>query len=908
MHCWRPTPTLIGSRSRVTSSRASSTCSSASGPWSCWTRLTRAYGGKGAGEFVQSVNRINPQVVIELSATPNHNISNLLVDISGVDLKKEQMIKLPVEVTAGEGEWRDTLGRAHDKLQDLTAAAELLQADKSRYVRPIAVVRVERTGKDQRDAGRIHAEDVRDHLVDHLGEAPEAVRVKSAADDEIAGEDLLSEYSQVRWIITKAALMEGWDCPFAYVLVMLDNTSSKTAITQLMGRVMRQPHARRTEIPDLDKSYVFCWQTAVDEAVTQVKAGLEREGMTGLGHDVVGSDAVDVEIQTIRRRKQFRQRDIFLPKVLHRQRDEWCDLSYQRHILPCVAWDKIMPPSAIPERQTSSGVYERTASVDVGRDDASAETSVVLEVDPTIIFNWMVRQLTDIIPNAWQAARIVKQFLESLSASGLSEEAIYVQRRELMILLRDHVIDEIERHAEKAFKKKLCDGEIRFDLEASEPNFKMHEHFELPVSAKDHSLQRAGNPVQKSLFDPVFDSEFDSNLEKNFAFYVDQQEAIQWWHRVAVRQQHEYYLRGWKQDRIWPDFVAMAEPGDGQVRLLVVETKGGHLKDNPGHHLQDEGLRDPGGRPQSRRHYRVWRGQHRRRTGQRPLQDRVPRGELRRGDGVSNQGGAMELAPDSILLTDRVAVVTGGGRGIGAATAVALARFGADVAFFDKESILVPGVAEQVEATGRRCVSEVLDGRDDDAVAAFMKRVHDELGPIDVLVNNAGGTFQARFSDVSARGEHTLIRENFSTVTNCVRHGIDLMSDGGSIINLTSVEAFHAAPRYGVYAAMKAAVQQFSKTLAVEYGHRGIRVNCVAPDMMHTPGDAVLAEQASSLEEDLYFATPLRRTGVADECAAVIVFLASDMASFVNGATILVDGGTVAAGNWKTRLDGTFAL
>ena len=267
----------------------------------------------------------------------------------------------------------------------------------------------------------------------------------------------------------------------------------------------------------------------------------------------------------------------------------------------------------------------------------------------------------------------------------------------------------------------------------------------------------------------------------------------------------------------------------------------------------------------------------------------------------------MALAPDSILLTDRVAVVTGAARGIGAATALALARFGADVAVFDKDPTLLPDVVQQVESAGRRCLSDVLDARDDDPVAAFMQRARDELGPIDVLVNNAGGTFRARFDDTSPKGEHTLIRENFSTVTNCVRHGIPLMSDGGAIINVTSVEAYHAAPMFGVYAAMKAAVEQFTKTLALEYGHRGIRVNCVAPDMMPTPGDEVLAEQSSSLMDGL-FPTPLRRKGHAEECASVIVFLASDMASFVTGESILVDGGTVAAGSWKTRFDGSFGL
>ena len=267
----------------------------------------------------------------------------------------------------------------------------------------------------------------------------------------------------------------------------------------------------------------------------------------------------------------------------------------------------------------------------------------------------------------------------------------------------------------------------------------------------------------------------------------------------------------------------------------------------------------------------------------------------------------MELSPESILLTDRVAVVTGAARGIGAAAAVALARFGADVAVFDMNPEPLPEVAARVEAQGRRCLAETLDGRDGDAVAAFMGRAGERLGAIDVLVNNAGGGFWSLFEAVSPKGEAALIRENFGTVANCVRHGVPLMSDGGSIVNVTSVEAYHAAPGFAVYAAMKAAVQQFTQSLALELGGRGIRVNCVAPDMIETPGDAGLAEASGALIDGMH-PTPLRRTASPEECAAVIVFLASDMAGFVTGASIPVDGGTVAAGGWKVRIDGTFGL
>jgi len=540
----------------------------------------KAYGNKGADEFVAAVNRLNPRLVVELSATPSPRVSNLLVDVSGVDLKKEEMIKLPVEVSSLDNAgWKDTLALAHDKLEELAREAASLEGSEGRYIRPIAVVRVERTGKDQRDAGHIHAEDARDYLVGQLGVPPDAVRVKSAADDEIAGEDLMSGLSPVRWIITRAALMEGWDCPFAYVLVMLDATRSERALTQLMGRVMRQPHARRTGRDALDRCYVFCWQTAVDTALRQVKNGLEREGLTGLADDVIGRGAARTRRVTVRRREPFRDRDLFLPKVLHRDlRGGWRDLDFQRHILSAIEWGRIEAPAQPELEGVSGGPSVTTASYDLDGAPAGIR-SEALDVDAAPTIEWFTRQLTDLVPNPWQAARIAGDLLDELRAHGFDDAGIYAQRRSQVFNLREHIQDQIGRLAERVFQDKLESGAIRFNLEPSEPNFRVADDYERDVAADDHSLEYAGQGIQKSLFDPPLERDFNS-LEKDFAFHIDREDAIQWWHRIIERQRHEYYLRGWQQDRIYPDFVAMSGEPDGTQRLLVVDTKGRHLEGN----------------------------------------------------------------------------------------------------------------------------------------------------------------------------------------------------------------------------------------------------------------------------------------------------------------------------------------
>ena len=543
----------------------------------------KAYGAKkreANQEFVQSVNRLDPSLVIELSATPNRGISNLLVDVTGMELKNEEMIKLPVQVTSfTNADWQHTLAQAHEELERLTDEAQSLETSEGRYIRPIAVVRVERTGKDQRDGERVHAEDVREYLVQNLGVFAEAVAVKSAELDELSGVDLLSGFSPVRWIVTKAALMEGWDCPFAYLLVMLDNTRAQRAITQLVGRVMRQPHARRTGRERLDQCYVYCWNTDVGVAVSQVKQGLEQEGLTGLG-DMVISDASDFRRISMRRREKFRNTDIFLPLVLHKDGAEWRELDYQRHILSGVDWGAIDAPDT--QRSFPDRARRQSATVDVGDAPPVYHAERELYIDKPVKIEWFARRLADVVPNPWQAARMTQQLLDLLRAEGDTDCEIHDRRSYLAFALRDYVTDEIEKQAERVFRAKLGNGEVRFDLETSRPNFRMVESYEIPITGDAGLLARHdGRPVQLSLFEPVYTRHFDSNLERNFARYLDEQRALKWWHRVAVRQRGDYYLRGWKRDRIWPDFVAMGGETAGKPHVLVFETKGEHLRNNP---------------------------------------------------------------------------------------------------------------------------------------------------------------------------------------------------------------------------------------------------------------------------------------------------------------------------------------
>jgi 3-oxoacyl-[acyl-carrier protein] reductase len=259
--------------------------------------------------------------------------------------------------------------------------------------------------------------------------------------------------------------------------------------------------------------------------------------------------------------------------------------------------------------------------------------------------------------------------------------------------------------------------------------------------------------------------------------------------------------------------------------------------------------------------------------------------------------GAMAFSPDSVLLTERVAVITGAAAGIGRAIALAFARFGADLALCDRNAAGLEATAGEVRELGRRAFAAVLDVRDAALVKEFFDRAAAELGGIDILVNNAGGGFQAAFLDVNEKGQEALVRENFGSVASCIRAAVPLMpARGGAIINVTSIEAHRAGPGFAIYSAMKAAVANLTRSLALELGMRRIRVNCIAPDVIPTPGIGAVAVK-----------TPLPRAGHVDDVAAAAVYLAAEaMSGFVTGTTLHVDGGNHAAGGWRRRDDGSF--
>jgi NAD(P)-dependent dehydrogenase (short-subunit alcohol dehydrogenase family) len=257
------------------------------------------------------------------------------------------------------------------------------------------------------------------------------------------------------------------------------------------------------------------------------------------------------------------------------------------------------------------------------------------------------------------------------------------------------------------------------------------------------------------------------------------------------------------------------------------------------------------------------------------------------------------MDPSSASLAGRTVLITGAGAGIGRGIALAMARFGAHVAALDLNPDTARRTAEDIADTGGEALALPGDARDPDAVGHALEVAAAHFGPVDVLVNNAGGTFPAEFLDSAPKGWQALWRANLESVlhgTQQFARRLVAARRGGSVINVVSIEGVRAAPLYAAYAAAKAGAISVTRTLALELAPHGIRVNAIAPDICLTEGlEALVPAAERGRWADI---VPLGRAAEPDDIAGPAVFLASDLSRYVTGVTLHVDGGTQAASGW----------
>ena len=545
----------------------------------------RAYGEQARN----TVNNFNPSFILELSATPPPD-SNELVKITGRELHEEEMIKLDIHLTNKTSvDWKDTMLASFEKRKELESLAKEYEQNTGQYIRPICLIQVENTGKEQLQKGTIHAEHVKEYLIKQCNVPESHIAIKSSEKDDIEGIDLFSPAENIRFIITKQALQEGWDCSFAYVLTILTNPQSATGITQLVGRILRQPFAVKTKLRELDECYIYTFKPNASKLVREIKAGLESEGLGDLAGRLITDEGETGESNLKERETSYRSEfkkfegKIYLPKFVIQEKESWRDIIFETDILQGIGWDKV-DISEIAEKTLSSKQHreqELTFGLSKEEKDLLEETGRqerkgTLEIDES----FLARQLADVVPNPWIAFELGQKAMQLLTKK-YDKEMLSANFVFIIEELKKILDKEKNRLAEQVFKSLLDTKKLCFFLLKEEGHHLLPKHIHVK-SNKPLYNETTNTPIQRSLFDYVPEEDFENNnLEKSVAIYLDTQEQLLWWYRNRARK--DFRIQGWQRNKIYPDFIAAKKSKtekNNYDAVYVLETKGNHLQ-NP---------------------------------------------------------------------------------------------------------------------------------------------------------------------------------------------------------------------------------------------------------------------------------------------------------------------------------------
>lgn len=495
------------------------------------------------------LNGLSPSFVIEYTATPRSE-SNILVEIHSSELKKENMVKLPL-VLESSLEWQDVIIKGVLKRDELE---KLAKKEKGKKIRPIVLLQAV---QEKEDKGKITVGRIKEFLLNETkGRVKEEeIAIKTSKENELEGVDLFDEACKVKYIITVNALAEGWDCSFAYILISVANIGSRIAVEQIIGRIMRLPFAKRLSNEDLNRSYVFASARKFDEAAEEIIAGLESNGYSR--HDVVNfKDSRKAYAFEVSRKIN----EDFVVPILAYGKEE---LSFE---------DLIGKDFKLSEQDTKLDFkifYDNSgrAIIDIKEGDEwfrGKQTYLKLtyedkNISKLDLVQWLDRQLRFAMIDKDDKMKFLNKVIDETKGYTLSE--LSVNRYPLLEKLRKKIDEILVGYAKKNFDADIKSGKIgvaRFEKfpEIITLSKEMPQEFDKNYYSKIDKL----NTEEKAFLERL-----DLNTLPNIKFWIRNREK-----------QDPFYLQGWQRNKFYPDFVALTQNDN----ILVLEWKGEHLLTN----------------------------------------------------------------------------------------------------------------------------------------------------------------------------------------------------------------------------------------------------------------------------------------------------------------------------------------
>lgn len=531
-----------------------------------------------------TIDNLNPEMILGFSATPKKGM-NIISRVSGLELKEEEMIKLDMHIIPppnDNNDWKEMLRRIKEHREHLEDAAMHYQKESGRYIRPMALIQAERTGKEQRGKKEVHALDVKEYLIE-LGVNADQIAIKSSSQNDIEDLNLLSRDVEIRYIITKEALKEGWDNPFAYILGIIPNAQSSSSMTQLVGRILRQPYVQKTGIPELDESYVYFCKGEVSEVLKHVEAGLKSEGL----EDIVGNVATDEGTPTPRPRKRVKikpefadkEEQFYLPVWLVKENGHHRRFSYARDIKTKLDFESIRLTDETIEKIGGSLSEQHTETDDYvvtitdTNSIAHQKRDMAMEIRENISYTYATRRLTEVIENPFLARRKAEEFIAVL-IDNLGEERVAEHFGYIVSEFVAYLSDQKAAQEKAIFDTMRAEGKLLLVIiDENTRGCKIPESDEIEVG-------RFPNPYRHYLYEDLDLGSLNS-LERRVGDIIDRQEKVLWWVRNKTGKEW-YAIQGWKKNKIRPDFIVAKKKESDELEIVyILESKGEQLSGNP---------------------------------------------------------------------------------------------------------------------------------------------------------------------------------------------------------------------------------------------------------------------------------------------------------------------------------------
>lgn len=490
---------------------------------------------------------LNPSIVLEFTATPKGQ-SNVLVNISAKELKKEKMIKMPIYL-ANKTPWQGTIYEGIEKLRDLEKRAKKIKGE---YIRPIMLLQAE---QDIENANKVYVEKIKNFLTQDA-EIPEAqIAVQTSKKKELPDmKMLLGRSCPIRYIITVNALREGWDCPFAYVLVSVSHLGARLSVEQTIGRIMRLPNAEEKADPALNSAYIFAATQNFGQTSEMVIKGLQENGYEDIVPITSGVSVAADEFN-----KKINDKKIVIPFINIKEGEVLRKLDYVADLIG---------GAQVLENQDTEVNFQpaednRIVKIDIGR-----EGELIRDAAGKLGLIYHFKDFTEDDLLSWFRAKIQRGFIAI-------EEMNFYLKKIIDKLLARHSLSVLSAHRYQI--KEVAENKIDEIVDKlAEKNFEELAKKELLISRGEGFI--LGDSINLLQVSP---DNFDKHLyekagkmnkeELELAGRINALENLRWWFRNP--ETGGFYIQGWKKQKFYPDFIVKTKNGN----YIVIEYKGEHL-------------------------------------------------------------------------------------------------------------------------------------------------------------------------------------------------------------------------------------------------------------------------------------------------------------------------------------------